>query len=161
MTPPHDETWIYVIIAEHLNAIFLTLGLFAKCFGVQIRDPITVTLSYNLLVGLVLSFPEIVSFYIFSEKSSLQTTYWCCGSTLLYHFISWCSTSITRYCFIVHGDWILDRVPNNKIQCLLCFLFSHGMFLTLALLILGAFIRIGETLLQTYIFGSTNFDLYR
>jgi hypothetical protein len=106
-----------LVVPEFVNILFLFAGAFGMYKGVEIQHPIYAVLFADMIVPIISSCINIISFpftpvlmYVFSSNFS---TVIC----LNFHCTCWCATSIIRYIYIVHENWLQRVLPNIRSQC--------------------------------------------
>jgi hypothetical protein len=119
------------LITEYLNLIFLLLGLYGMYQGVEIQHPLYAILFLNLSVALFFTALDTIAFNFIPSDKFLTLSNTISGLSLFFHCTCWCMTSIIRYIYIFHDNWIQDFMPSHKRQChsafALSILFSVGL----------------------------------
>ena len=104
----------FVTSPNILIIIILIIGIQKMYLGIEIAHPIYVALFCNLVSHLLASIMEIL---IAPFLTKIRITTLVKGSftfCILFHCCCWCVLSILRYVYIVHGDWLHYKIPENK-----------------------------------------------
>ena len=107
-----------LVIPEYFNICLLLIGVYGIYRGVEISHPIYFILFVNLIIPLSVSVINIIAYQITSTKKYLMMASSLSGLCLAFHCNCWCVTSIIRYLYIVHENWIHNKIPNFKHQCI-------------------------------------------
>jgi hypothetical protein len=106
-----------LVLPEFVNILFLFAGAFGIYKGVEIQHPIYAVLFADMIVPIISSSINIISFpftpvLMYVSSSNLSTVI-----CLNFHSTCWCATSMIRYIYIVHENWLQRVLPNIQSQC--------------------------------------------
>jgi hypothetical protein len=107
-----------LVIPEYFNWIFLILGIYGMYQGIEIQHPLYAILFLNLIVPFVFTSINIVAFFFIPIYKFFIIANSSSGLSIYFHSVCWCMTSVIRYIYIFHENWIHSHIPNHKIQCL-------------------------------------------
>ena len=111
-----------LVVPECFNLLLLFLGVYGMYQGVEIQHPLYAILFADMIVPMISSLVNIVSFPFVPV---LKYIVWSNLSTvicLFFHCTCWCVTSAIRYIYIVHENWLQRVVPNVNLQCWAAFI---------------------------------------
>ena len=97
-----------------LLIIILIIGIWQMFLEIEINHPIYMALFCNLVSPLLASITEIL---IAPLLTKIRITTLVKGSTtlcILFHCCCWCVMSILRYVYIIYGNWLHYKIPENK-----------------------------------------------
>ena len=119
-----------------INIVFLLIGTCQMYFGIDINHPIYSTLFCNLFITLISS---IIDVFIFPFISAVKYIILVNGNNLLcllFHCCSWSVSSVLRYLYIIHANWLHTKFPEAKLLSSwailsICLIFStcSGIFI--------------------------------
>ena len=112
--------------------------------GVEISHPLYATLFLSLNVTLLASITNISVFPFVSNEKYLLIANGLTGMISLVQCICWCITSIIRYIYIVHEDWIHTKIPSAKLQSAIALISVLASFFALLLPAYGFAIYLGN-----------------
>jgi hypothetical protein len=95
-------------------------------------------------VALFFTMIDIIAFVFLTADKFMTLTNTNIGLSLLFHCTSWCITSIVRYIYIAHNDWIHRKIPSHKKQCRAAFVMAFTMSLSLAFPVYGYALFLGK-----------------
>ena len=115
-----------LIFPEYVNFVFLFIGIYGMYHGIEIQHPLYTVLFANLNVAFISSAVNIIGFELlpvhrYVVLSNLMNT-----QSLYFHCTSWCITSILRYIYIFHGDWVHNSILSARLKCFLAIVTSIG-----------------------------------
>ena len=97
-----------------LLIILLVVGIWQMYLGIEITHPVYMALFCNLVTHLCAS---IVEMLISPFLVKIRVTTLVKGTStlcVLFHCCCWCVLSILRYIYIIHSDWLVKKIPENK-----------------------------------------------
>ena len=106
-----------LVVPEFVNILFLLAGAVGMYKGVEIQHPIYAVLFADMVVPILSSCINIITFpftpvLIYFSSSNFSTVI-----CLNFHSTCWCATSIFRYIYIIHENWLQRVLPNIRSQC--------------------------------------------
>ena len=114
--------------------------------GIEIFHPIYVNLILNLLISLTVTIIDILAFSFIGSNQYVILSNGGNAFSLEFHCNCWCITSIIRYIYIMHEEWIHSVIPSIKMQCALSIASTFGSFIVLLLPQIGYAIYLGKQL---------------
>jgi hypothetical protein len=144
-----NETLIVIlqtamIVPEYFNLVFLLLGIYGMYQGIEIQHPLYAMIFLNLIVALFFTLLDLAVFFFLSTDRFVSILNASSTVALFFHCTCWCVTSIIRYLYIVHENWIHSVLPSLQSQRFLAFGFTFILFLTLTSPPLGYGIYLGK-----------------
>ena len=116
------------IIPEYINILFLLIGLYGMYQGIEIVHPLYAILFLNLVVASLTSILNMVAFPILPIKQYFPLSNFMNTLSLYFQCTSWCLTSLLRYIYILHDDWISNLDLGPKSQC--CYVILCAILMT-------------------------------
>ena len=125
----NDFNFIH-LIPSVINIAFLLIGTCQMYLGIEINHPIYCTLFLNLIVTL---FSSIIDILIFPFVSVAEVKYSAMVNgngvvCLLFHCCSWSISSVLRYIYIIHPNWLHKKFQEARTLCLLATLSILAIF---------------------------------
>jgi hypothetical protein len=133
-----------MIVPECFNLVFLLAGIYGMYHGIEIQHPLYAMIFLNLIVALFFTLLDLTVFFFISPERFVSILNASSAAALFFHCICWCVTSIIRYMYIVHEDWIHSVMPKHQIQCYLTFACSFILFCALTFPVIGYGIFLGK-----------------
>jgi len=149
-----NETLIVIlqtamIVPEYFNLVFLLLGIYGMYQGIEIQHPLYAMIFLNLIVALFFTLLDLAVFFFLSTDRFVSILNASSTVALFFHCTCWCVTSIIRYLYIVHENWIHIVVPSHQKQCFLAFGLTFILFFTLTVPPFGYARFLGKYLAST------------
>jgi hypothetical protein len=146
-----NETWLQaaMIVPEYFNFVFLLAGIYGMYEGIEIQHPLYAVIFLNLMIALFFTVVDLIIFFFLCSNRFVSVANASSGVSLFFHCTCWCVTSIIRYLYIVHENWIHSVVPSLKSQRFLAFGLTFVLFLTLTSPPLGYGIYLGKNGFKT------------
>jgi hypothetical protein len=143
------EKWTIIfqaimIVPEYMNFVFLLSGIYGMYRGIEIQHPLYATIFLDLMIALFFTLLDMIAFFYMSPDKFFPTTNTNSGVALHFHCTCWCVTSIIRYIYIVHENWIHKAIPNHKYQCYMAIGFTFILYLALSFPSMGYSIYLGN-----------------
>ena len=138
-----------LVVPEYFNLIFLVLGIYGMYHGIEIQHPLYAILFLNLMVPFILTSVSIIAFYFIPIDKFLIIANSSSGLSLYFHSVCWCMTSVIRYIYIFHDNWIHTHIPNHIIQCFAAIGLTFAFCVFLSAPAFVSAIYIGKRLLAT------------
>ena len=133
-----------MIVPDYLNCALLLLGIYGMYHGIEIQHPLYAMMFLNLIIALLFTLLDLIAFFFLSSDRFVSISNANSCFTLFFHCTCWCVTSIIRYLYICHDNWIHRVIPNHQHQCYLAFGFSFVLFLTLSFPPIGYAMYLGK-----------------
>jgi len=132
------------IVPELINVTCFLLGIYGMYHGIEIQHPLYAILFFNLIVPLIsstvnLSVVGFSSFETYLKVSNL--TNWI---SIYFHGTSWLLSSLIRYVYIMHKDWLFSKFPDVKKQGWIALGLDIALTLLLILPTVGSAILLGN-----------------
>ena len=108
-----------LIVPEYVNFPFLLVTIFGMYQGIEIRHPLYAVLFLNLIVAFATTVTHIVGFTVLPIDKFVIVSNLLNSQSLYYHCTSWCVTSVIRYVYIFHEEWIHNLIPSSNMKCFL------------------------------------------
>ena len=115
---------LILVLPEYASLIFLLCTIYGMFQGIEIIHPLYTVLFLNLLVSLLSTVVNIVAFSFLSIEKYFIVTNLSNSQSSYFHCTSWCITSIIRYIYIFHSDWIHRMIPSARLKCILATVIS-------------------------------------
>jgi hypothetical protein len=106
-------------VPEYVNFPFLLVTIFGMYQGIEIRHPLYAVLFLNLVVAFATTVTHIVGFTVLHIDKFVIVSNLLNSQSLYYHCTSWCVTSVIRYVYIFHEEWIHNLIPSSNMKCFL------------------------------------------
>jgi hypothetical protein len=120
----------FLLISPNIPLIIIfTFGIRQIYLGIEISHPIYMALFCNLVSHLISSILEIM---IAPFLTKIRITTLIKGSftfCILFHCCCWCVLSVLRYIYIIHGDWLSNKIPENKTITIITISAIYTLFL--------------------------------
>ena len=133
---------ILCVVPECINLFFLLIAIYGMYVGIEIHHPLYAIMFLDLIVALIFTLINIVTFFVVTIEKFIQVSNACNCLSLFFHFTCWCLASCIRFVYIAHSEWIHSVVPSAQKQyklavllALLCWfsmcapLFLYGWYL--------------------------------
>jgi len=141
----YSDLALVAIIPEYFNIFILLAVIYGMFCGIEVGHPIYAVLFINLIVPLCATLAEILFFYIIEDSQFFLLLQNFFGSTcLIFHLYAWCVTSVMRYIYIVHENWIHSKIPNIKIQGMLTCTFTVAAVMVILMILISYAASLGE-----------------
>jgi hypothetical protein len=124
---------VVLLLPEYANIFLFFVGIFGMFNGVEISHPIFSVLFTNLVMGLISTFLNIFGYIFLSFDRYVGYSNGCNGLFLSFHCSVWCITSILRYIYVLHSDWIDEKFADQR---KLSFISVASVFILFAILVL-------------------------
>ena len=115
---------LILVLPECVCLVFLFCGIYGMFQGIEIIHPLYTVLFLNLLVSLLSTVVNIAAFSFLSIEKYFMVTNVSNSQSIYFHCTSWCITSIIRYIYISHNDWIHKMIPSSRLKCILAIIVS-------------------------------------
>jgi len=102
---------------EYFNLLFLLMTVYGMYQGIEINHPLYAVLFADLIVATIFMVVNILGFPFIASWKYIVLSTTCNNMVLFFHCNCWCVTSIIRYIYIIHEDWMQKVLPNFKGQC--------------------------------------------
>ena len=122
---------VLLVIPDYFNLLFLLAAVLFMYHGVEISHPLYFILFVNLVIPLFASVTNICTYKIISTEKYLMLTSSLSGFCLKFHCNCWLVTSILRYIYIVNENWIHNKIPSFKHQCIVALVATLLFLVTL------------------------------
>ena len=117
------------LIPSVVNIAFLVTGTCQMYLGIEINHPIYCTLFLNLIVTLVSSLIDVLIFPFLSLAVKYSALVNGNGVVcLLFHCCSWSISSVLRYFYIMHPNWLHRKFPEARTLSLLATVSIFAIF---------------------------------
>ena len=93
----------------------LFLVVYGMYQGIEILHPLHVVLFADIIFPIIFTVVSIIGFNLSNAFS------------LYFHCSCWRVTSVIRYIYNLHENWIHKVLPNSKFQCLAALLLTLAM----------------------------------
>ena len=113
-----------LIFPEYVNCVFLFLAIYGMYHGIEIQHPLYAVLFVNLNVACFSSAVNIIGFGLVPVHKYVLLANLTNSQSLYFHCTSWCITSILRYIYIFHEDWVHSTIKSARLKCFLAIVAS-------------------------------------
>ena len=139
---------LFVITPEVASLGLLTLGLYGMYRGIEIQHPLYAVLFFNLVVAAASSLVNISAFLFISMDKYIRLSNLTNAVAVYFHGTCWFTTSVIRYLYIMHNDWLFAKVPKVKHQRTLALTFEilFTIILMMPILIVGVLMGMTQLL---------------
>ena len=134
---------LLVITPELVSFVLLTLGLYGMYSGIEIQHPLYAVLFFNLVIATVSSMVNIIGFIFISVDKYVRLSNLTNAVAVYFHGTCWFTTSVIRYLYIMHNDWLFAKIPEVKHQRTLALAFEVVFTILLVMPVLIAAILMG------------------
>ena len=110
---------VVLAILEYIAAGLFLVGVFGMYKAIEIGHPLFAILYLNLTVQLFVSVGNIVTYPFLATDVYLKLSTGANFSCFYFHNTCWLLTSVIRYIYILHMDWLDAHLPNVKLQSFL------------------------------------------
>jgi hypothetical protein len=138
-----------MIVPEYFNLVFLLAGIYGMYQGIEIKHPLYAVIFLNLSFALFLTVVDLIVYFFLPTDRFVVILNASSVASLFFHCTCWCVTSIIRYLYIVHENWIHIVVPSHQKQCFLAFGLTFILFFTLTVPPFGYARFLGKYLAST------------
>ena len=143
-----------IIVPDLANLLFLTSALFGMYNGIEISHPVYAVLFSNLslaTLSAVINISSInwVDISVFLIIANASNTWY-----MIFHCVTWSVTSILRYFYILHGQWIDKTFPDQKTLTTVSILAVFAIFSLLLTPLISIITHLGKHFKINY--GSLN-----
>lgn len=97
----------------------ILMAVYGLYQGTETQHPLYAVLFLNLVVLLLFTLADLALAPFLPLETMLKWVNLNNGLSLFFHVTSWCLTSLIRYVYIEHEEWIHDLIPEVKRQCVL------------------------------------------
>ena len=104
---------------ELLFLVITVMAVYGLYQGTETQHPLYAVLFFNLAVLLLFTLADLAMAPFLPLEALLRWVNLNNGLSLFFHVTSWCLTSLIRYVYIEHEEWIHDVIPEVKRQCVL------------------------------------------
>ena len=133
-----------IIIPELINMAFLLLGIYGMYRGIEVQHPLYAVLFSNLIVALLSSIINTTVFGFISLHQYIRVSNITNGFSVYFHGTCWLLSSLIRYVYIMHNDWLFSKFPDVKKQCWIALGFEIALGIMFMMPTLGTFIYLGN-----------------
>ena len=103
-----------IVAPEFINLFLLGSAVYVMYNGIEILHPIYSVLFLNTSIALLHSVFDIVIFCLIDNDLYVRIANGGIICYVIFHCVVWCVTSILRYIYILHNDWIDLKFPGVK-----------------------------------------------
>lgn len=103
-----------MIMPEYINGALLILAMYGMFHGVEILHPIYSVLFLYITVGLCQTLFNLLVFNLVEASLFIRVVNATNCCYFIFHCIAWSVTSILRYTFILHNDWVDKKFENLR-----------------------------------------------
>ena len=107
----------WLVIPDFFNLVLLSMTVYGMYQGIEIQHPLYAVLFADVILPTICSVVTILSFAFISNLKFIVLSNGTTALCLFFHCNCWCVTSIIRYIYILHENWIQKVLPNFKLQC--------------------------------------------
>ena len=133
-----------IIIPELINMAFLLLGIYGMYRGIEVQHPLYAILFFNLIVSLLSSIINTSACGFISLDQYFMLSGMINAFSILFHGTCWLLSSLIRYLYIMHNDWLFSKFPDVKKQCWIALGFEIALGIMFMMPTLGNFIYLGN-----------------
>ena len=137
-------TKVALLLSEMLNLCFLSFGIYGMFKSIEIQHPLYAALYLNLLIALVTSVINLLAYPFIDVYLRFSNSLNCLA--LFFHMGCWLITSIIRYVYLIHSDWLYSKIPSVKTQCFVTLTFEIILSWILMAPVLGIMLKLGKLL---------------
>ena len=113
-----------LIVPEYLNFPVLSMSIYGMYQGIEIQHPLYSVLVLNLIVALGTTIVHLAGFALLPIEKFIILSNLLNSQSLYFYCTSWCVTSVIRYVYIFHEDWLHNAIPGTRTKCFLAVLMS-------------------------------------
>ena len=135
-------TKVALLLPEMLNLSFLSFGIYGMFKSIEIQHPLYAALFFNLLIALVTSVINLLVYPFIDIYIRFSSSLNC--SALFFHMGCWLTTSIIRYVYLIHRDWLYSKMPSVRTQCFVTLTFEIMLPWILMSPIFGVMLKLGN-----------------
>ena len=123
------------VIPEYINLFLLIMAICGMYRGIEVGHPIYAVLFLNLIIPFCATLAQICLFFFIENQQYLMIGTFLGAFCLLFHCNTWCITSVVRYIYIAHENWVHSKIPSMKIQSILACITTIALVLFMLLII--------------------------
>ena len=97
---------IMFVVPEYINVFLVITALYGMYQGIEIKHPLYSILFSNMIITLATSLVDIIAYGLIPINKYVIVTNIMNSQSVQYHCSSWCLTTVLRYVYIFHEDWI-------------------------------------------------------
>ena len=122
------------VFPEVLNLFFLSIGTYGMFQGTDINHPIYALLFSNLIFPLICTILNFVILILKSFDQWMRASMMINNLSTLFHLVSWSVTSILRFLYLEHHNWLDSKFTDVKKLKILSLFAQFGFYLFLLIL---------------------------
>ena len=103
-----------IVFPDCTSLVCLLAGICGMFQGIEVCHPIYAVLFTNLVSALLSTILNLVLFTNLEIETYVRFANASNGWYLVFHCNAWCITSILRYLYILHSDWVDTNFPSQK-----------------------------------------------
>ncbi len=134
----------FCIAPEVINLVFLLLGIYGMYHGIEIHHPLYAILFFNLIVPLISTLINISVFGFLSFEKYVRVSNLTNSISISFHGTCWLLSSMIRYLYIMHNDWLFSKFPDVKKQCWIALGLEIGLTILFMMPIVGTAMSLGK-----------------
>jgi hypothetical protein len=134
----------FIIGPELINLVFLLLGIYGMYRGIEIQHPLYAILFCNLIVPLVSTIINLTVFGFVSLEKYARLSNATNAFSVYFHGACWLLSSMIRYFYIMHNDWLFSKFPDVKKQCWIALGLEIGLTILLMMPAFGTIVFLGN-----------------
>ncbi len=142
----------FCIAPEVINLVFLLLGIYGMYRGIEIQHPLYAILFCNLIVPLISTIINTTVFGFVSLEKYARLSNATNAFSVYFHGACWLLSSMIRYLYIMHNDWLFSKFPDVKKQCRIALGLEIGITVLLMLPAFGTLVFLGNLKIIKVIF---------
>jgi hypothetical protein len=135
---------MFIIGPELINMAFLLLGIYGMYRGIEIQHPLYAILFCNLIVPLISTIINTTVFGFVSLEKYARLSNATNAFSVYFHGACWLLSSMIRYLYIMHNDWLFSKFPDVKKQCWIALGFEIGITILLMMPAFGTVVFFGK-----------------
>ena len=140
---------VFFVSPEIFNLLILVPTTYGFYQGIEIQHPLYAVLFFNLMISLANSIISIAGFVLLPFKYFVQHLNVMNILHLFFLCSNWCVTSVIRYIYILHENWLHTLIPSPKLRCYTAIGFSLAFALLQCAPIAAVVFPLGELYILT------------
>ena len=136
-------------VTDYLILFLVLSAIYGMYNGIEISHPLYAVLFTNLCAALASTIFNIVTFVFIEIELYVRISNASNGWYLVFHCFSWCGTSILRYIYILHNEWIHLKFPDHRVLSLVAVFGVISSYLICITPAVGFLIYLGKTILHS------------
>ena len=147
-----------ILFPDCTSLVCLLAGICGMFQGIEVCHPIYAVLFTNLVSALLSTILNLVLFTNLEIETYVRFANASNGWYLVFHCNAWCITSILRYLYILHSDWVDQNFPSQKKLAKLTVVITFLSYVVLISPMIAISINLGKFYMSIFLYLQTWFS---